>query len=346
MKPASCVGVDGEVGQVRRQHDRRLPEHLAVDHDEAARQRGAEPLQVHLREHQMRGGRADVDADGGQLDIVGGPGDLVELLAGSHVGVAELQIVHRAPSGRRFGVARFVDELAHAGLDAVLRQLVEIDAVDARVLVLVFDLAAAFLHVDVHAHEHMPLGRRERIAQAAEGDREIARRIGRGVEVLVEHLVGRREHDAVLPVDAHQILGALVPEQRIAVAGDGEDVEVGAVAVGLLVGADRHLRDVGVHGAVGEHEHHVGAAGAALAPGLQLERRQVGDEVGLPHVAAGPHRDELAFAAEMVGRALPLGELILVVEDEASLWNRLSCRQRLFTEASRACSRPLVLKCW
>ena len=97
-----------------------------------------------------------------------------------------------------------------------LAQLLEIDRVDARVLVLVLDLTAAVLDADVHAHEHPALVGGEGIAQAAEGDGEIARRLGRGVEMLVEHLVGRREHPAVLPVDAHEILVALVPQQRVA----------------------------------------------------------------------------------------------------------------------------------
>ena len=171
-KARELVDVDGVVGQVGREQDRRLPEDLAVDHHEAARQRGAEPLQMHAREHQVRGRGADVDADRGQLDIVGRPGDLVDLLAGSDVQVVEFKVVHRrlcgglSPARGRshdaFG--RFeralVDELAHAGLHAVLGQLIEIDAVDARVLVLVFDLAAAVLHVDVHAREHVALGLR------------------------------------------------------------------------------------------------------------------------------------------------------------------------------------------
>src|SRR5437868_2995470 len=54
---------------------------------------------------------------------------------------------------RRLG--RFADELAHARLHAVLRQLLEIDLVDARILVLVLDLAAAVLHAHVHAEEHV-----------------------------------------------------------------------------------------------------------------------------------------------------------------------------------------------
>ena len=120
----------------------------------------------------------------------------------------------------------------------------------------------------------------------------------------------------MLPIDALEVLLALVPEQRIAVAGDREDVEVGAVAMGFLVGADRHLRRVRMHGAVGQDEHHVRAAGSALGPVLELEGGEVGDEVRLPHVAAGAHRDELAFAAEIFRRALPLGEFVGVVEDE------------------------------
>src|SRR5215831_18589830 len=138
---------------------------------------------------------------------------------------------------RRFAVGALVDELAHAGGDAVLGELLEINAVNARVLVLVLDLAAAVLDGHVHALEHVALGFGERIAQAPEGNCEIARRIAAGVEVLMEHLVGRREHHAMFAVDAHQVLGDVVPKQRKAMAGDREDVEVRPVAVRLLVGA-------------------------------------------------------------------------------------------------------------
>ena len=169
---------------------------------------------------------------------------------------------------------------------------------DAWILVLVFDLATAVLDAHVHPQEHVALVGGERVAQAAEGDGEVARGIGCRIEVLVEHLVRRREHPAMFPIDAHEVLCALVPQQRETVAGDGEDVKVGTVAVRLLVGADRHLRGVRVHGAVGEHEHHVRAAGAALLPGLQFERGEIGNEIRFPHVAAGPHRNEVAFAAE------------------------------------------------
>jgi hypothetical protein len=49
------VDVDGVVGPIRRKQDRRLPEDLARDHDEAARQRRRQTLQVHAGKHQMRG---------------------------------------------------------------------------------------------------------------------------------------------------------------------------------------------------------------------------------------------------------------------------------------------------
>jgi hypothetical protein len=72
--------------------------------------------------------------------------------------------------------------------------------------------------------------------------------------------------------------------------------------------------EVRVHGAVGENEHHVRSAGAALLPGLEFEAGEIGDEIGLPHVAPRPHRNELAFAAEIFGRALAFRKIAVVIE--------------------------------
>src|SRR5229473_2585690 len=95
-EPRELVDVDRIVAPVGREQDRRLPENLPLDHHEAARQGGRQPLQVHAREHQMRGGGADIDADGGQLDVVGGPGNLVDRgVVGIDVKVLEFEIVHR-----------------------------------------------------------------------------------------------------------------------------------------------------------------------------------------------------------------------------------------------------------
>ena len=84
--------------------------------------------------------------------------------------------------------------------------------------------------------------------------------------MLVEEPVGRREHATALPVEAPQLLLTLPPVEAVALAGDREYVEVGAMAMPLLIGADRHLGHVRMHGAVGEHEHDVAAARATRLP--------------------------------------------------------------------------------
>src|SRR5262249_34222607 len=89
---------------------------------------------------------------------------------------------------------------------------------NSRVLVLVLDLIAAFPGAggkgDLVAEDLATARRGERIAQAAETGGEIAGRLRAGREMLMELLVGGREDDAVLPVDAHEIPIALVPHQR------------------------------------------------------------------------------------------------------------------------------------
>ena len=52
------------------------------------------------------------------------------------------------------------------------------------------------------------------------------------------------------------------------------------------------------------------------AQAFSSKRREIGNEVGLPHVAARPHRDEIALAGEEAGRALPIDERGAVVEHE------------------------------
>ena len=43
---------------------------------------------------------------------------------------------------------------------------------------------------------------------------------------------------------------------------------------------------------------------------------EVGDEIRLPHVVAGPHRDEVALAGKILLLAGALGEIEIGVEDE------------------------------
>ncbi len=71
-----------------------------------------------------------------------------------------------------------------------------------------------------------------------------------------------------------------------------------------------------MHGAVGEHEHDVGAAGAAIAPAFQLDGGEIGHEIRLPHMVARPHGDEVAIAGEVFALAGALGKIEGVAEDE------------------------------
>src|SRR4029077_2779983 len=90
--------------------------------------------------------------------------------------------------------------------------------VNARILILEFDLPAALFNARIsaalavlHAHEaKLP---------AAPAQRQIARRFGAGVKMLVEPLIGRHDRAAGSPVDALHVL-ALRPEYRISLAGE------------------------------------------------------------------------------------------------------------------------------
>lgn len=89
------VHVDGVVAAVWRKQDRRLPKDLAPHHHEAARQRSREALEMHAREHEVRGRRADVDAHCRELDVIRCPSHLIDGgVFRADVKVLELQIVH------------------------------------------------------------------------------------------------------------------------------------------------------------------------------------------------------------------------------------------------------------
>ena len=61
---------------------------------ELGRQRRAVALDGEVREHQVRRRGANVDADRPQLDVIGCPGDLVDLVIGNVVQVVEFEVVH------------------------------------------------------------------------------------------------------------------------------------------------------------------------------------------------------------------------------------------------------------
>src|SRR5437879_3384334 len=97
----------------------------------------------------------------------------------------------------------------------MLGELVEPRGMDARVLVPILDLVAAILGAggegDLLAENFRTARRGEGIAQAAEAGCQVAGGLRAGGEMLVELLVGGRENDTVLPVDAYEVPIALVP---------------------------------------------------------------------------------------------------------------------------------------
>src|SRR4030095_5801567 len=134
---------------------------------------------------------------------------------------------------------------------------------DARIFVFEFDLPAAVLDARVspalavlHPHEaEFP---------AAPAQRQIARRLGAGIEMLMEPLIGRHHHAAGFPIDPLHVL-AFGPEHRISLPSEDDYMGAGTMLVAFLVSADGELGDVRAHGLAGEIELHVGAALAALA---------------------------------------------------------------------------------
>src|SRR6187431_3406070 len=94
-------------------------------------------------------------------------------------------------------------------------------------------------------------------------DRQIARRRRACIEVLVEPHVGWHDDAAVLP-GKYLDRRAFRPHQRIAFAADNHHMRARAMAVRLLVGADRHLGDMRGHLVLGHFEAEKTAAGAAV----------------------------------------------------------------------------------
>src|SRR5271156_5094247 len=114
---------------------------------------------------------------------------------------SQRQATGHASSSRLYGRLQILgrrDEFFHFRRSAVLAHVFKPDAVDARVLILVFDLVAAVLDALRHRRQVVAAGAKERdavrqggrIAQAADRGGEITRRLRAGVEMLVELPVG------------------------------------------------------------------------------------------------------------------------------------------------------------
>src|SRR3954467_14731434 len=98
---------------------------------------------------------------------------------------------------------------------------------DARVLIGIFDLGAAFLDADIgalvfRADATLP---NDWIALGAEAHGEIAGRLCAGRKVLMKHAVRGRKAQSGTPIDPLQIAMVLPPKQRVARALDEERVQ-------------------------------------------------------------------------------------------------------------------------
>ena len=110
-----------------------------------------------------------------------------------------------------------VENVAHFSRHAAHGHGFEPFAMDARILIFIFDLATAILDRGGAAALRAFLAQRdEGLASAAETAGQIARRLAAGVEVLVEHPERRHIHNAVTPWNFGELFVAFIPEQRIA----------------------------------------------------------------------------------------------------------------------------------
>src|SRR3970282_2144795 len=95
--------------------------------------------------------------------------------------------------------------------------------------------------------------------------------------MLMKPLVGPHDPAPRLPVAPPAPL-ALLPEKRIALPAQDDDVGARSVPVALLIGPHGKLRDVAPHRLAGQVEFHVAAALAPLAVVLQRGGMSIGDE--------------------------------------------------------------------
>ena len=126
---------------------------------------------------------------------------------------------------RPASLQRIYPSATHAGLAHFLQP----ERMDARILIRIFDLGAAFLDADIGAAAFRADAALldDRIAFRPKADGEIAGRTRAGIEMLVEHALRRRKDHAVTPFDALEIVVAFVPEQGETGAMNKEDVQPG-----------------------------------------------------------------------------------------------------------------------
>src|SRR6185312_5078750 len=157
-----------------------------------------------------------------------------------------------------------IGEVRHGRLDAALGDVALVVDADARVLVLIFDHAAAFAIADQHARHAVDdacAGMAEAgriLGAAARPEGELARRLGSEVEMLVEPFGRRAEDRERPPIDAHDLVletvlvgfhaDLLGPHERIALGAQDEKDGAALMVMRLVIAADRPFDEMAGEG--------------------------------------------------------------------------------------------------
>src|SRR5215471_742785 len=129
--------------------------------------------------------------------------------------------------------------------------------VDFRILIFILDLITAFLYalVDIRLAAGFRL-------VAAPTDGEEKHRLGAAVEMLMKPHFRRHKYASRSPVDA-LFAFPFLPHERVTGAANDQDMNAGAMAMSLLIGADAPQGHMGLDGLVDHAKD--GTLGAATA---------------------------------------------------------------------------------
>src|SRR5262245_59681621 len=117
---------------------------------------------------------------------------------------------------------------------------------------------------------------------ASASQRQIARGLGAGVEVLVIPPFWRGKHAYRSPVNSNSLL-PLLPEQGITFSRQNDDMRPEAVAMRLFVGPDLELRKMAGHRVVGHRYMKALRPRAAANPIDQRKLTHVLNKIGAPN---------------------------------------------------------------
>src|SRR5688500_17561314 len=179
--------------------------------------------------------------------------------SGKFIAVSGLLLAHRlGPLVVRVGMTFFRHDALDAALDQLLFEFPANKRIFSGILDLILSAVFDLLRVSVELHRRM--------------ERQIARHIAAGVEVLVKPFVRRRDHAALVP-RANDFFFALFPHDRIAFAGRDDNRAAGAVAMRFLIGLRSKHRHIGGQLGIGVLTEQALTTGASSLVGIDLDTR-------------------------------------------------------------------------